>query len=801
MTELDKIPVLLVDDRPENLTALEGLLDDLGLDLFKAASGNEALRLSLKHDFAIVLMDVRMPDMDGFETAELMRANPKTSRLPIIFVTAAMKDSEHQFKGYETGAFDYLLKPVEPAILRSKMRVFCDLYRQRRRLELHEEQLEALVSGRTAELNETLNSLRSSEGRFRELLASVTSYMYTVVMDSGRVVSTKHGSGCLAVTGFSAEEYAVDPALWYRMIHSEDRQLVLDVAQEVLTGKSAKTFEHRIRHKNGSIRWVQTTLVPHVGPEGQLLSYDGVIVDISERKQSVETLREREAFIHNMLDSVDEGFIVVDREYRILSANKAFCRFAKTSEARILGQHCYLVSHHKKTPCYEAGEECAVKRTFDTGAAAHASHIHVDEQGAKQYVEIKSYPIIDGSGTVVSAIETFIDVTEKRKLEDQLAQAQKMEAIGTLAGGVAHDFNNILTAIIGYATIVKMKMRPDDSQRGAIDQILASSERATHLTQSLLAFSRKQAISPKPVNLNDIVRSIEKMLRRLIGEDIDLTLRITDRVLGVMADAGQMDQVLMNLVTNARDVMPEGGILAIATQVADLDEDFAKAHGLDKPGEYALLAVSDSGCGMDEATRAKIFEPFFTTKELGKGTGLGLSIVYGIVKQHKGCITAYSEPGKGTTFKIYLPILAAGPDKTPPLMVAPPCGGTETILLVEDDDNVRNLIKAILQDFGYQILEAVDGQAAIELYRDRHARIDLLIVDVIMPRKSGRDVYDAVRSVSPGVKVLFLSGYTADILGKKGIFDAGMEFLSKPVSPADLARKVRTMLDGKTGER
>jgi PAS domain S-box-containing protein len=291
MTELDKIPVLIVDDRPENLTALEALLEDMGLDIYKATSGNEALSLALKHDFAIVLMDVRMPDMDGFETAELMRANQKTGRVPIIFVTGFMKDTEHQFKGYEAGAFDYLMKPIEPTILRSKMRVFCDLYQQRRRLEMHEKQLETLVKDGTCELNRTLDSLRASERRFRDLLESVTSYMYTVVIDCGTAYSTTHGPGCLAVTGYSADDYATDPDIMYRMIYTEDRQTVLDAVQQVLTSKSVNTFEHRIQHKDGSIRWVQNTLVPHLSPEGQLLSYDGVITDITERKQADEKIR------------------------------------------------------------------------------------------------------------------------------------------------------------------------------------------------------------------------------------------------------------------------------------------------------------------------------------------------------------------------------------------------------------------------------------------------------------------------------------------------------------------------------
>ena len=322
MTESDHIPVLLVDDRQENLTALEELLEGTGISVFKATSGNEALSLSLKHDFALVLMDVRMPDMDGFETAELMRTNPKTSHLPIIFVTAAMKDTEHQFKGYDAGAFDYLLKPIEPTVLRSKMRVFCDLYEQRRRLEMHEQQLESLVTERTAELQKTLDSLRESGKRFRDLLESVTSYMYTVTINNDRAVSTTHGPGCLAVTGFSPGDYAADPDLWYRMIHADDRKVVIDAAQNILKTKSSYTFEHRINHKDGSLRWVQTTLVPRVGPDGQLRSYDGVITDITERKRAEEkALNLNEELEQKVKERTKE---LERRNYELEQMNKVF---------------------------------------------------------------------------------------------------------------------------------------------------------------------------------------------------------------------------------------------------------------------------------------------------------------------------------------------------------------------------------------------------------------------------------------------------------------------------------------------
>ena len=518
---------------------------------------------------------------------------------------------------------------------------------------------------------------------------------------------------------------------------------------------------------------------------------------LEERNRAEEKLRERETFIRNILNSVDEGFIVVDRQYRIVSANRAFCGLMKLPEDQVVGRPCYEVSHHATRPCFEIGEDCAVKRTFETGTSHSVTHTHADEFGAKQYVEIKSYPITDVSGKVVSAIETISDITEKRKLGEQLQQAQKMEAVGTLAGGVAHDFNNILTAIIGYGNIVKMKMGPDDPQRASIDQILAASERAAHLIQGLLAFSRKQIINPKPVEVNSIIQNVEKLLRRLIGEDLELSTLLSGNDLMIMADPGQIEQVLMNLATNARDAMPDGGILTVTTEECDLKEDFGAIHGIGKPGRYAVIAVSDTGYGMEAETQEKIFEPFFTTKEPGKGTGLGLAIVYGIVKQHNGFINVYSEPAKGTMFKIYFPLIAMQTKEARAEEALQPRGGTETILLAEDDQGVRSLTTTLLTDFGYRVIEAVDGQEALRQFTDHAKEVDLLILDVILPKMGGKEVYDAVKAVRPDMGVLFISGYTADIINKKGIFGERLKFLSKPVVPFDLLQNIRALLDQK----
>ncbi|MGD0657990.1 MAG: response regulator, partial [Syntrophorhabdales bacterium] len=386
------------------------------------------------------------------------------------------------------------------------------------------------------------------------------------------------------------------------------------------------------------------------------------------------------------------------------------------------------------------------------------------------------------------------DITDKRMLEEQLRQAQKMEAIGTLAGGVAHDFNNLLTVIMGFSNLIQMKIGPDDHLRPYVDQIVASANKAADLTQSLLAFSRKQRINPEPHKMNDVVRSTAKLLKRLLPEDIELKVELCGADPVARLDLTQIDQVLMNLATNARDAMPKGGLILIKTGEATLDEAFRKAHGFGKPGKYVLLSVSDSGVGMDPQTMARIFEPFFTTKEVGKGTGLGLASVYGIVKQHEGFITVESDLRKGTIFDIYLPLVEHGASQAdaPSDTIRK---GTETLLIVEDDLDVRKMMTKILQSHGYATMEAADGYEAVRVYREHKRAIDLVILDVVMPGKNGKEVFDEIVALDPRVKAIFVSGYTGDVVIDKGIQSEKVDFLEKPLSLARLQAKVREVLD------
>ena len=415
------------------------------------------------------------------------------------------------------------------------------------------------------------------------------------------------------------------------------------------------------------------------------------------------------------------------------------------------------------------------------------------------YVSVK-FPLFDSTGAIYAVCGISTDITERKqmeeeraKLREQLHHVQKLESVGTLAGGIAHDFNNILTAIIGYGNLLQIEMKEGSASKDFVQKILKSAERAANLTQGLLAFSRKQVSNPRPVYLNEIVKEVESLLTRVVREDIKLKTTLTDKECVVMADVGQMEQVLMNLATNARDAMPDGGFLNISTDAVELDNAYIKAHGYGEIGRYALITVSDTGVGIGKKTKERIFEPFFTTKGVGKGTGLGLAIVYGIIKQHSGYINIYSEPGNGTTFRIYLPVIESKVEKKKAEAHVVHKGGTETILIAEDEEDVREITKIVLEGHGYTIIEAVDGEDAINKFRENKDTIHLLLFDMIMPNKNGKEAYKAIKEMRPDIKALFMSGYSEDIVSKKYV-PKGFKHIVKPVSPDELLKKVGEIL-------
>jgi PAS domain S-box-containing protein len=515
----------------------------------------------------------------------------------------------------------------------------------------------------------------------------------------------------------------------------------------------------------------------------------------SEMRAIIQALRESEEKYRTLVENVPIGVFrnTAGPHGRFLQANRAMVKiFGYDSIDEFMN---IQVSDLYQDP----GERrLFVEEISLNGSVKDRELLLRKKDGTPIWVSVTANVECDDEGNIRWIDGVLEDITLKRRLEEQLRQSQKMEAIGTLAGGIAHDFNNILTAIIGYAGLLKTGVGQDDLLREYVDEMMVSCERASLLTQSLLAFSRKQVISPKPVDLNKVIKKVKALLMRVIGEDIELRTILADRDLVVMADVGQVEQVLMNLAANARSAMPDGGVLSIGTEALELDNEFTKAHGYGIPGLYALVSVTDTGHGMDEKTKERIFEPFFTTREVGKGTGLGLAMVYGIIKQHEGYITTYSELGKGTTFKIYLPLIQAEAEVTEPVAETATSGqpgGSETILLAEDDSEVRKITRNILEGSGYRVIEAVDGEDAVNKFLLNKDKIQLLIFDVIMPKKSGKEAYEEVKKLAPGVKALFTSGYTADIIHRKGILEEGINFIAKPVAPDILLKKMREVLD------
>jgi signal transduction histidine kinase/CheY-like chemotaxis protein len=434
------------------------------------------------------------------------------------------------------------------------------------------------------------------------------------------------------------------------------------------------------------------------------------------------------------------------------------------------------------------------------GAPLAAEYRLVGPDGRVIWVHDEAIAIRDATGTAGYLQGILQDITERKRLEDQLRQSQRLEAVGKLAGGVAHDFNNVLSVITGYSEMLLQEAGQGERLRSRIQEVLKAAERAARLTRQLLAFSRKQVLQPQVLDLNAVVADMDKMLRRIIGEDVDLVTRLAPALSAVRADQGQVEQVLLNLAVNARDAMPQGGKLTIETADVELDEAYARQHVPTRPGRYVMLAVSDTGSGMDQEILSHIFEPFFTTKEPGKGTGMGLATVYGIVKQSGGYIWAYSEPDNGASFKIYLPLVDDPVDRArAPAPAQPSRAASETILLVEDEEMVRNMLRASLEAEGYRILEAPGPAEALRLSADHGGPIHLLVTDVVMPGMSGREVAGRLAASRPEMRVLYISGYTDEAIVRHGLLERGVEFLQKPFSPSALRRKVREMFEAAAG--
>lgn len=1028
--------ILIVDDSAPNLSWLEATLASPGVTLIKALGGDEALVATSEHNFALALIDVMMPDMDGYELAERLRGNPRTQHLPIIFITASDDSEAAVSRGYGAGAVDYIVKPCNGIFLKAKVQVFLELDRQRRELLENELRQEALVQLRTQDLSRALDELALqrddaqrkarerdallratrtvlTEPRFelaagqifefcRELVGAKVGYFalpsrgqpvdvglalervgvtYPVARDhptpipgpheeargesgvlcdndyahsawqvpipSGQVplesvlfAPVRAGAevvGWLALAnkpgGFREDDARLARAFaeiasvalknWMasRALERSESQfraffenapdycfilspagLVVDAnraacetlgwqPQELVGQPLAAIFapeaEPRARHafetrertgpvvneeltvlaKSGERRTVLVSVTGYWDERGELQHSLCVQRDITERKQSegerAATRARREALNllqHSMMASAPLAEKLTSITETIVRAFDAdFCRIWLIRPGDRCEKGCvhasgtddlnlcrnrdrclHLVASsgrythtdglmHSRVPvgCYKIGgiasegclrfltnEVTVDPRVHDRdwarrlGLTAFAGYqIRMPDGPALGVLALFSKHAISPdddsrleglSSTIGLVVQKAAAEEAQARLEVQLRSAQKMEAIGNLAGGVAHDFNNLLTVILGNTGFALDEVGVNEPLRDALLEIQKAGDRAAGLTRQLLAFGRRQRLQPKLLGLNQVIADLEKMLRRIIGEDVELSLVLAADLGLTMADPGQIEQVVMNLVVNARDAMPDGGSLTIETRNVDLESDRASGNGRARLGPQVLLSVSDSGCGMSPPTLERIFEPFFTTKEMGKGTGLGLATVHGIVAQSGGAIEVKSTPGAGTTFEIWFPRVTAAtlPTSDRPA-VATRASGTETILVVEDDQTVRSLASRILSAAGYVVLTAANGPEALQLSETHQAAIDLLFTDTVMPQMSGAVVANRLVAKRPGLKVLFTSGYADRASAGEVPSGRVASFLGKPFTADSLTRKVRDLLDGR----
>ena len=542
----------------------------------------------------------------------------------------------------------------------------------------------------------------------------------------------------------------------------------------------------------GVSRLYLATKGPFRDPNGQIIGLLGICRDITDRKRAEEEIRQSQQKLRIHFEHTPLAVVEWDMEFRVAAWNPSAERIFGYTREEALGRHASFIVPPQFRPQVDQTWQALIKQA----GGVRSMNDNLTKDGRQISCEWYNTPLVDDSGRVLGVASLVHDVTERVALEERLRQSQKMEAVGRLAGGVAHDFNNLLTVILGYTQIMADGLPAGSRLADSTGQIKSAAERAAGITRQLLAFSRKQVLSPRIINLNDTMMNLDSLLRRLIGEDIEV-LTVPENDLGsVKADPGQIEQVIMNLALNARDAMPNGGKLTLETANAQLDASYASEHQPITPGRYVMLAVSDTGEGMSPEVQARIFEPFFTTKEVGKGTGLGLSTVYGIVKQSGGYIWVYSEPDRGTTFKIYFPcvdqaaeLLAS--DKRPNNAMR----GSETVLLVEDDSQLRQLSSSVLTHCGYRVLVACGPDEGLAIAKANHKDIRLLVTDVVMPGMNGRQLAEKILQVSPNMKVLYISGYTNNAIVHYGVLDKGLWFLPKPFTLSALVSKVREVLD------
>ena len=625
-------------------------------------------------------------------------------------------------------------------------------------------------------------------GHAEQYINSLPGLFY--VFDDERFV--RWNSEWTRVTGYSDEELAARYGTDF--FEGADRALIGERMASVFVEGSAVAEAELVTKDGRRLPYFFTGMRREIDGKPHLV---GLGIDISERRQVEDALRQSEAQKGAILDGISSNIAFVNRDLEVQWVNKAAADSVGKTQGEMIGETCHRQWANSDLSC----EGCPTVRAFETKQRERATIVTPD---GRVWDEIGE-PVFDEQGEVLGVVEIATDVTEQRRsddakaaLEEQLHESRKMEAIGRLAGGVAHDFNNMLCAIAGNVAMVMDELAPQDPLYASLVEIDEAADRAANLTGQLLAFSRKQVREPRVINLAHVIDKLHAMLVRLIGEDVHLRSVSQERLGMIRADLGQIEQVVLNLVLNARDAMPDGGELLIETADVAVDDAWVATRANMAPGAYVMLRVSDTGCGMSAEVQEKIFEPFFTTKELGRGTGLGLATVFGIVEQNGGRIEIASEPGRGSSFEVYFQAVVGETEARPRTDALTTAGGTEVVLVVEDEQALLRLAERFLTRRGYEVLVAASGHDALRVARQHEGPIDLLFTDVVMPHMNGRELATKLIEQRPKLEVLYTSGYTQDVIAHRGVLDAGLNFLDKPYSLKTLAARVRDLLDGRS---
>jgi PAS domain S-box-containing protein len=708
--EASSLKLLAIDDNRDNLTSLKAVVADVlpQAKVLTALNGPEGIALAIAEDPDVILLDIVLPGMDGFEVCRRLKGNELLWHIPVVFLTALKTDRKIRIMALEVGAEGFLAKPLDETELTAQIRAMAKIKEASKLKREEKDRLAALVAERTSELEQELARRRH--------------------------------------------------------------------------------VEEELREANSKLQLSQTATLDLLGELQD---------EIEARKNGEEALRESERRMRSIFRVAPTGIGILSNRV-LLDVNARVCEMTGYAREELIGKSAEIFYATQEEFNRVGTEKYSQIAERGTGTL---ETLWKKKDGTLINIILSSTPIVS-KDLSKGVIFTALDITarkqaeeEREKLHAQLIQSQKMEVVGQLAGGVAHDFNNILTAIIGFGHLLVMKSEVNDPRWHYAKEIISSCEKAASITRRLLTFCRQDISEKSHLNLNELIASLQKMLCRLIGEDLEFHFKPSAEKLPVIADPVQIEQVLMNLATNARDAMPGGGLFSIETALLPVDEEFVAMHGFGTPGDYAVITVSDTGTGISQETRQRIFEPFFTTKEVGRGTGLGLSVVYGILQRHEGYVRVYSDVGMGTTFQVYLPLERYREKASHVVPYKASEGGFETILVAEDNRELLDVIQLTLSAWGYTVIATRNGEEAVAKFRESAENIDLLLLDIIMPKKNGMDVLDETRSLRPDIKVLFMSGYPADIIKDRGQMKGEYAYISKPITPNALLRSVREVLD------